>query len=410
QKRRYKQKPPAPFDLTTLQTEAYRHHKIPPSDTLKIAQELYTNALISYPRTSSQQIPQEINLKEILERLHIQAYYRDIVEELLAKDKLTPANGKKTDPAHPAIHPTGECPNHLEGRKAKIYDLIIRRFFATLGDPAVRQSIKIQLDNNGEGFKADGTSTVEPGWHRHYGSYAKFDEKLLPDLEKNQQVEVKEVLIHEKQTQPPKRYTPASIVRELEKRNLGTKATRSQIVDILFKRGYLDGKSIEVTPLGMKVVETLKKYCPAVLEDKLTHGFEERMEQIQENKLTQNEVVEQAEKTITEISEDFKRKEDKIGQALAGTLIQTQRHINSLGDCPSCGKTLVKRMSRQGKRFIGCTGYPNCTYTTPLPQRGKLEKAGECKQCRLPMMKLIRKGRRPWIFCINPDCPSKKNR
>ena len=407
EKSQYKQNPPAPFDLTTLQTEAYRHHGISPAETLNIAQTLYTNAYISYPRTSSQQIPEDIDVKKIIGMLGKQEDYHILCEKLFSKNQLKPANGRKKDPAHPAIHPTGEVPKKLGDRDWKIYDLVVRRFLACFGDPAIRQTVNVLLENNGEQFKAEGKTTVEANWHVYYGPYAKFEEVTLPELKENDVVDVRKINFEAKKTQPPKRYSPAGIVRELEKKDLGTKATRSQIIEILFKRGYVHGKSIEVTPLGMRVVDTLTKYCPQVLSEKMTRRFEKEMEEIQEGKLRREDVVAEAEKTIQDISVEFKKKEREIGSALVETLGSTMDKIHYLGDCPTCGKKLVVRHSRAGKQFIGCTGYPNCTHTQPLPQ-GKLERDGECKHCGGVQMKSIKKGKRPFIFCLNPNCPGRR--
>jgi len=120
---KFKQNPPMPFDLTTLQTEAYRCFSINPKVTLQIAQELYTNGWISYPRTSSQQLPPNIGYEKIMKKLAKQSNYKELANELLKRKKLAPNNGKKTDPAHPAIFPTGIAPKKLEVRQGKVYDL-----------------------------------------------------------------------------------------------------------------------------------------------------------------------------------------------------------------------------------------------------------------------------------------------
>ena len=119
---KFDQKPPAPFDLTTLQTEAYRNFRIQPKKTLEIAQSLYLAGLISYPRTSSQQYPDAIDFKKILKLISKQSKYKDLCNQLL-KNPLKPNNGKKRDPAHPAIYPTGEI-GRMSEQELKIYDLI----------------------------------------------------------------------------------------------------------------------------------------------------------------------------------------------------------------------------------------------------------------------------------------------
>jgi DNA topoisomerase IA len=404
--KRYKQTPPYPFDLTTLQTEAYRHFGIDPRITLSVAQDLYTNAYISYPRTSSQQIPADIDCKKILSDLKRQEQYAELCGQLLKEKALKPANGPKNDPAHPAIHPTGEHPQKLDEQHRKIYDLIVRRFMAAFGEAAVRQTVTVRLDNNGEPFTAKGNTTVEKGWHVYYGPYAKFEENELPLMNKGDEVFVKDVIVHEKETKPPKRYTPASIIREMEKNDIGTKATRSQIVDILFKRGYVTGKTLEVTQLGLSVVDAMGKYCPDVLSVQLTRKFEEDMERITEKKKTSDAVIEEGKNTLIAILKAFKENELKIGQALAGSILESKRRANSVGPCPRCQKDLVIRTSKFGGQFIGCSGYPNCTHTWPLP-KDPSKKTATCKQCGFAIMTVTPKGKRKWSFCVNQSCPSK---
>jgi len=407
-KKQFKQEPPFPFDLTTLQTEAYKHLGIDPRRTLEIAQDLYTSAYISYPRTSSQQIPKDIDCRKIITHIMKQSSYADLCKTLLQKKELSPNNGEKKDPAHPAIHPTGEVPEKLEGQHARIYDLIVRRFLAAFGEHAVRQTINVKLDNNAELFDAKGTTTVEKGWHVYYGKYAKFEEVELPDLSKGEIVAVKDVIVHAKETKPPARYTPASIIREMEKRNIGTKATRSQIVDILFKRGYVDGKALEVSSLGLNVVDTLSKYCPEVLSDKLTRKFEEDMEEIQNNKRNSSEVIEDGKQTLTKILEEFKKNEQKIGDSLGQSIVDEQRKQLYMGPCPNCKKQLMMRASKFGGQFIGCSGYPSCTFTLPLPKM-QIKKIGECEHCGYALMSTVNQ-RRKWIFCVNPQCPTRQKK
>ncbi len=404
ERKKYKQLPPYPFDLTTLQTEAYRTHRVSPSQTLRIAQDLYTNALISYPRTSSQKLPPGLNYLDIMEKLKKLKKYGDGLNELLQKKKLLPHNGRKKDPAHPAIYPTGEIPGQLEKYHQKIYDLIVRRFMATFGDPAIRESQKIELDNHQEIFIAKGNITLKPGWHKLYGEYAKFKEIELPTLKEGGPLKVKDLKVHEKETQPPKRYTPASIIKELEKKNLGTKATRSQILDTLFKRNYLRGKSIEVTPLGLGVVDTLEKYCPEVLSEKLTRQFEEKMQLIESGKASQEKIVKKGQATIEKISQTFKAKEQEIGEELKKSL--GERESQKLGKCLECSGNLVVRQSRYGK-FIGCDSYPQCKFTLPLPKGHLKVEEEKCKECGYAKITVLGKN---WTFCVNPECPTRKKK
>jgi len=292
----------------------------------------------------------------------------------------------------------------LNDQAAKVYDLIVRRFLATFGDAAKRETVEIRLNNNSELFVASGTRTVEKGWHILYGKYAKFEEEELPHVEKGEVLPVSDVIVHAKETKPPKRYTPASIIKEMEKRNIGTKATRSQIVDILFKRGYVTGKALEVTPLGMNVVKTLDKYCPDVLSEKLTRKFEKEMEEIEADRLDSEKVIEEGKATLLVISKEFKENEAKIGEALAQSARSAKEMTRPvLGKCIACDGNLVMRKSKHGQ-FIGCDKYPACTFTMSLP-KGKLEVGGKCKECGYSTIKVF--GKRVWGFCVNPKCPGK---
>ena len=411
EKKKINQSPPNPFDLTTLQMEAYRCFRISPKNTLAIAQNLYTDGLISYPRTSSQILPKEIGYSTILSSLSSQKEYAKLCSMLLAKKTLEPNNGKKSDPAHPAIYPTGVEPRGMEDSEKKVYDLIVKRFFATFGDMAVRETLNVDIDVNKEVFVAKGITTAEKGWHVFYEPYTDFKEEELPKVAKGMAVKVIEIKMHDKETQPPKRYTPASIIRELEKKNLGTKSTRATIVDTLFQRGYATGESIEATEFGMQVVDTLEEFCPKILDEELTRHFEVEIEEIQERKKKPEQVLEEAREVLTSLLEDLKKKEKSIGEKLRVAYKETAMQENTVGKCPKCkvGDLRILRAKASGKRFLACNKYPDCKTTFSLPQTGAVKKIKTvCPQCGYPLVNIIRKGKRPWRLCINPDCPSKK--
>ena len=143
-----------------------------------------------------------------------------MAEKLLAKSTLKPNNGEKTDEAHPAIFPTGIVPAKLDARVEKLYDLIVRRFLATFADKAIRSTMTVELDCNKQLFVTKGTRTIEKGWHEFYGPYATFEEITLPPLKKGDSIVVDKVEKLAKETKPPKRYTAASIIKELEKSGL----------------------------------------------------------------------------------------------------------------------------------------------------------------------------------------------
>jgi DNA topoisomerase-1 len=296
----------------------------------------------------------------------------------------------------------------VKGREMKVYDLIVRRFLATFGDPAVRETMKISIDVKKEVFTAKGTRTKVRGWHELYGRYATQKEEELPKAEKGEPVEIDDVLMHDKETQPPKRYTQASIIKELEKKGLGTKATRSTIVDNLFSRGYVTGKGIQATHLGIKTVETLEKYSPDILDEELTRNFEIEMEHIREGKKKEEEVLDEAKTVLTKTLASFKEKEKQIGEKLAEASKVTEREMSTIGKCPICDGTLVIKRGKFG-RFIACDNYPKCSITFKLPVNAMFKPSKKvCEKCGYPMITILRKKAKPQNVCINPECETKK--
>ena len=308
--------PYPPFDLTSLQIEAAKLFKFSPSKTLKLAQSLYENSYISYPRTSSQKLPPSINYRSIIEKLGKQKAYEKIAKELLAKSYLKPIEGKKEDPAHPAIHPTGIY-GKMEEDEKKLYDLIVKRFLAVFSPFAKIEERKALL-NAGLEFKGEGKKIVEAGWIDVYKPYFKQKMEEMPELSKEEKVD--KVKLEKKKTKPPAHYTPASLVAELEKRKLGTKATRAIIIDTLFKRRYIWGKSIRITPYGKAVYETLVKYVPSILDEKLTRKLEEDMEKVASLELKKEEVIREGKEVLTKVLKEFKEHEEEIGEELAKKL------------------------------------------------------------------------------------------
>ncbi len=394
--------PPNPFDLTTLQREAYAKHKIQPSRTLQIAQKLYLDGLISYPRTSSQKIPIEIEPKKILEKLS------KIFNQTKLATRNNPVEGEKSDPAHPSIYPTGDF-KKLSDDEESLYLLIVKRFISCFCEDAEGIAKRIQLiADNGKKFTANGLTITKHGWTEVYPTT--MEEQSLPTI--NGSVNVDKINFEEKETQPPKRYTPASLISLLERKNLGTKSTRSSIIDTLFDRGYLDGKSIQATPLGVHLIESLEKYSPIIIDENLTRDVEEKMEDILNSKKDWDkkeiEIIKRVEILITDISKEFKINEISIGkQILKGveSLREQQKENNTLMPCSKCnvGNLQIRYSKKTGSYFVGCSNYPNCTAIHSLPPRALIKKTEKKSERNLPILQAIRKGKRPWEFEFDPN-------
>ena len=216
-------------------------------------------------------------------------------------------------------------------------------------------------------------------------------------------MKAKKINLYQKETQPPKRYTPSSIISELEKRGLGTKATRADIVENLFKRGYVKDKSIEATELGIQVEQILEKYVPELLDEEFTRSIEEEMEKIRENKSTQERILDKAKKHLTKILDHFKDKEKSLGNELITANQETQDAANTLGPCPTCKEGTI--MIKRGKfgLFAACSRYPDCKQTFNLPKNGMTKGTGKVSESGYPIIEVIRQGKRPMELSLNPQ-------
>jgi len=179
----YKERAPPPFNIGDLQKEAYRVFGYTPTRTLQIAETLYLDALISYPRTGSHKLPPTIRYAEILSSLATMMEYGDLIKALL-KRELVPREGGKVDQAHPAIHPTGEHPRRLLGsQEMRVFDLIVRRFLACFAEDAVRERVNAKVMVGEEEFRSTGRRTLRLGWIRYYSKYTGIEDRWIPNLE-----------------------------------------------------------------------------------------------------------------------------------------------------------------------------------------------------------------------------------
>ena len=273
--REFQQKPPVPFDLGTLQREAYSLFRYTPRRTADIAERLYLEALISYPRTSSQKLPASINYQAILKSLGRESRYRKLTEILLEKKNLIPNEGKGYDPAHPAVYPTGNLPERkLSVPERRVWDLVVRRFMAVFGEPAVKQSVRVSIDVDGHTFYLRGRRILKEGWIVFYKPFVQTEDVILPSLKEGQAVVIKELSWEQSFTKPPARYNPSSLLKKMEDEGIGTKATRADIIDTLYTRGYVSGERAVVSELGLDVIDVLNRYCPEVISVEFTRELE----------------------------------------------------------------------------------------------------------------------------------------
>ncbi|MBS1264174.1 MAG: Reverse gyrase 1 [Methanonatronarchaeales archaeon] len=390
-KKRSRDRPPAPFNTTAFQRAA-SSIGYSPARAMRIASDLYTAGYISYPRTDNTVYPDGLNLRSTVEMFR-GSHFDRYASALLERERMKPTRGKKQTTDHPPIYPVSVAEEQkLSSDEWKIYELVVRRFFATLADPAIREHVRSDFDSNGEPLKANGTRIVKKGWRWFY-PYRSVKEVILPDLEEGAVLEVVSTEIEEKETQPPGRFGTGRLVTEMEKRNLGTKATRHGTISKLYSRGYIYGNPVKPTKTAESVIDTLEDYAPLVTTPDMTAELEEDMSRIAEGELVDSEVVEESREMLDEAFRDFEEREDEIQNSLREGL----RSDREVGSCPDCGETLVIRRSRRGGRFVGCSGYPDCTYTLPLPRRGNLIVTKTiCDEHGLHGVKVVPNSGRPW--------------
>jgi DNA topoisomerase I len=403
--------PPPPFNVGDLQKEAYRVFGFSPSRTLQIAERLYLNSLVSYPRTNSQRLPPSINYRVILQGLERFSRYSKVARYLLG-GTLNPTQGAKADQAHPAVYPTGEVPRkHLNSPEAAVFDLIARRFLAAFGPPAKRELVNVRLSVGEHEFMLSRGRTLYGGWVDSYGGYASARDTNVPSLTEGDRFKVVRVEVEEKFEQGLPRYNQSSLLEKMEKENIGTKATRADIISTLVERGYVEGGSMKVTDLGFAVIEVMEKYAPVIVTTELTRKIEEGLEEVEGESRGDAELVRGTVRSIAEQLVGLSANEDMIGREIAAALTTTVTVSYVLGPCPVCesGQLRIIRSKKTKKRFVGCSNYPSgCQASAPLPQRGTIRTMDKaCPHCSWPVVHVMG-GRTSWRLCVNPMCSAKR--
>lgn len=392
---------PAPFDTTQMQVEANKIG-IPPTTAMKLAEDLYTGGYISYPRTENTEYPRSLSLRAVLEKLKDGAFKNE-AEEILSQEKIVPSRGKRRTTDHPPIYPTaGASPEKMKGDKWKLYELIVRRFLATVAPNAEAEVTKCTIDVVGQEFKAEGYVLKKKGWKKYYGKYLKPNDARLPQLAVGDTVEVRSISMVESATKPPYRYNQGSLIQEMDRLQLGTKSTRHDIIGKLYSRNYVQGNYMIPTPSGIALTKALENHGGGITEPDMTAKLESDMVSITDGERTLDSVVKESQDMLYSVAVKISEDQEEIGSEIKAAL-HSQQHI---GTCPTCGNSLSIKRSKNGN-FIGCDGYPDCKRAYPMP-RGALIQTTEsvCEVCGLPLLRIIRKGMPPSMQCIDPKCSS----
>ena len=405
-KKKRKRKPVAPFVTSTLQQEASKRFNFTARKTMLIAQQLYEGidlgnrqgavGLISYIRTDSTRISDEARAK-----------CNQYIAEKFGKEYVpdTPnifGSPKKAQEAHEAIRPTSpertpeEIKDRLSRDQAKLYTLIWERFVASQMAPAVLNTTQVDIAAGDYTFKASGSTVDFPGFLKLFmdrkSKGSDITETLLPELKEGEELKVKSLEPKQHFTQPPARYTEASLVKALEELGIGRPSTYAPIIETIASRGYVvrEEKQFYPTELGAVVIDLLEDYFKEILDVEFTANLETKLDLIEAGELEWKKVISEF---YQPFHGDLKRAEEEIGE------IEIQDEVTDK-QCEKCGRNMVIKYGRYGK-FLACPGFPECRNAKPF-----LEEIGvSCPVCNGKIVLRRSKKGRKFYGCDNfPEC------
>jgi DNA topoisomerase I len=421
--RRNTRKPPTPYNTTAFTTDASSRLGLTPSRAMRLAEELYMDGFISYPRTDNTVYPRSLPIKELVTSL---ANIPDFeAAKPLLDGQLQPTRGRKETTDHPPIYPTQAVfPRELEGPKRRVYELVARRFLATFAPPMITESTRADIEAGSETYFVRGSVVVDPGFAAIY-TYARSSDEEIPKLEEGQQLPLDgEPWILDKETQPPARLSQGKLVEMMEERGLGTKATRADIIQKLYDRGYVYANPPIPSETGIAMYEAFKRFVPEMATPEMTARLEAEMDQIASGEMTRDTVVGDSRKLLHQTYDEI----DESREDLAKVVWAGMDEDKFLGPCKVCEEAGRKRDDggpnrlriielKGGKRMYGCEGWikddpespDSCPVSGPLPGRGydlwRLEE--RCSVCgEMPRLSVKSFRGRPWKLCLNDDCPT----
>ncbi|GAA9924461.1 type I DNA topoisomerase [Helicobacter pylori] len=397
---------PPPFMTSTLQQSASSLLGFSPTKTMSIAQKLYEGVatpqgvmgVITYMRTDSLNIAKEA-LEEARNKI-LKDYGKDY---LPPKAKVYSSKNKNAQEAHEAIRPTSIVlePNalkdYLKPEELKLYTLIYKRFLASQMQDALFESQSVVVACEKGEFKANGRKLLFDGYYKILGNDDK--DKLLPNLKENDPIKLEKLESNAHVTEPPARYSEASLIKVLESLGIGRPSTYAPTISLLQNRDYIkvEKKQISALESAFKVIEILEKHFEEIVDSKFSASLEEELDNIAQNKADYQQVL-----------KDFYYPfMDKI-EAGKKNIISQKVHEKTGQSCPKCGGELVKKNSRYGE-FIACNNYPKCKYVKQTENANDGSKQELCEKCGGEMVqKFSRNG--AFLACNNyPECKNTKS-
>ena len=442
EKKQRKSSPSPAFMTSTLQQSASSALGFSPKKTMMIAQTLYegvkthkgTQGVITYMRTDSLNIA-----KEAISEARTQILDNYGEKYLPQKPKYYKSKSKGAQEAHEAIRPTvldftpQKAREYLKPDELKLYSLIYNRFLASQMNSALFESQTLIFESKSSKFKASGRKLLFDGFYRVYGASDK--DKLLPDLKEGQSVELSKIEANQHFTEPPSRYSEASLIKKLESLGIGRPSTYAPTISTLVARSYITIEKKQIIPseIAFTVIDLLEKNFPRVVDSSFTSEMEETLDLIAEEKAdwqkTLNdfyipfmENIEKGKKNIKslkvviptgekcpECGEELVKRKGRFGEFISCSAFPKCKYTKNLGKsekkaqvivegvkCPECDGDIVERFSRRGK-FYGCSNYPKCKFVSTYQPTNK--KCPECGE-----MMITRELRKKQIF----ECPKCK--
>lgn len=435
-----KRRPYAAFTTSSLQQDAGNKINFATKKTMMIAQQLYegvpikgrgTSGLITYIRTDSVRISDEA---KDAAKVYIEENFG---KEYHANNVFTNKKNGAQD-AHEAIRPSDvsldpdEIKDQLTNDQYKLYKLIWSRFVASQMQAAIYDSVALGIDNGDYTFKTNGSKLKFDGFLKVYKP-EKNEDNILPHLEVGEKPEIKNLESRQNFTQPPARFTEASLIKELEEKNIGRPSTYAPIVATLNARKYItrEKKSLLPTDLGFLVTQMMEEYFKEIVDVNFTAGMEEKLDNVEIKDVEWKQIIRDFyvnfEKELAYADEKIEKVQmedqptgelcEKCGRPIVikhgrfGDFVACSGYpecknakplVKSTGvTCPSCGKDLVERRSKRGRIFYGCSGYPDCKQVYWNKPSGKI-----CPECG--SMLVEKKGKDVTLACSNKECGYKE--
>ncbi|KAK0095713.1 hypothetical protein PV326_007620 [Microctonus aethiopoides] len=412
---------PTPLDTIELEKQGSRKLKLNAKETMKIAEKLYTQGFISYPRTETNIFPKELNLQRLVEQQINHPQWGEFAQRVL-NDGISPRQGKKSDQAHPPIHPTKFADN-LQGNEARVYEFIVRHFLACISKNAEGYETTVDINIAGEKFTANGLQIIAKNYLDVY-IYEKWNSKEIHIYEPRQVFRPTSIAMIEENTSAPNLLTEADLIALMDKHGIGTDATHAEHIDTIKSRQYVglkDGQYFMPGKLGIGLVmgydnmgfQMSKPNLRAELESdlKLICSGEKSPEVVLQTQINNYRnvfkiAIERANLIDTALAEYIDERPSDVPEM---EMIMPAEEV-AIYKCPKCGLNMTLKERKQGGKFIGCMGFPTCNNTIWLPQAvTEIEVTNEvCTSCPGDMKKLkvkLRPGAFPllgstYVACI----------